>query len=90
MWNPLPHSHCTTLLAFDAALDLVRMKPDTLMKAHTQLKEKTICAVAEVKQTKKYPGRTFRALPCIPQVLHTDELVIPVEAVMLSLGVVVV
>lgn len=33
---------------------------------------------------------TFRALPCIPQVLHADELVIPMEAVMLGLGVMVV
>lgn len=36
------------------------------------------------------PGRTFRALPCVPQVLHADELVISVEAVVLGLGVVVV
>lgn len=33
---------------------------------------------------------TFRALPSVPQVLHTDKLVIPVEAVMLGLGVMVV
>lgn len=33
---------------------------------------------------------TFRALPCVPQVLHTDELVIPMEAVMLGFGVMVV
>lgn len=33
---------------------------------------------------------TLRALPCVPQILHTDELVIPVEAVVLSLGVMVV
>ncbi len=33
---------------------------------------------------------TFRALPCVPQVLHADELVIPMEAVMLGLRVVVV
>lgn len=33
---------------------------------------------------------TFRALPRVPQVLHADELVVPVEAVVLGLGVVVV
>ncbi len=33
---------------------------------------------------------TFGALPRVPQVLHTDELVVPVEAVMLGLGVMVV
>lgn len=33
---------------------------------------------------------TFRALPCIPQIHHTDELVVPMEAVMPALGVLVV
>ena len=33
---------------------------------------------------------TFRALPRVPQVLHADELVVPVEAVVLGFGVVVI
>lgn len=34
--------------------------------------------------------RTFRALPCVPQILHADELVITMKAVVLGFGVVVV
>lgn len=49
-------------------------------------KERPLCAVAVAFGGKS----TFRTLPCVPQVLHTDELVIPVEAVMLGLGVMVV
>lgn len=38
----------------------------------------------------KRTGGTFGALPRLPQVLHTYELVISVKAVVLGLGVVVV
>lgn len=54
------------------------------------LKERVICAVIAGLQEKTMPQSTFRDLPCIPQILHTDELVIPVEAVMHVLGVLVV
>lgn len=33
---------------------------------------------------------TFWALPCIPQILHADELIIAMKTVVLGFGVVVV
>lgn len=91
IWKPCPHKLCTTLSASSIPQVFFLFVSDTgrhsrVSTRPAERKEHLCSCWCETNG----PGRTFRALPCVPQVLHADELVISVEAVVLGLGVVVV
>lgn len=64
IWKPCPHRLCTTLSASN--------KPRGLTLACKYMPSWEKGSLVKLLMSNKWPGRTFGALPRVPQVLHTD------------------